>query len=178
MADHLATAFIAGPPALDMTKRPGTLSAAAVREAIAAPAGTGGGKASSDRMRVLEGLALLWNDHWDEAHAIAQTGEGRPDFDLLHAMLHRREGDFPNAQYWFGSAGKHPCYPALERRIAALPDASSAGLLTSEGRWSAAAFVSRVRDRARGSGNAGSLLILAQAEEFRAFAEWLSSQSP
>jgi hypothetical protein len=120
---------------------------------------------------VLEGLALLWNDHWDEAHEIAQGGEGRPDFDLLHAMLHRREGDFPNARYWFGSAGKHPCYPSLERRIAAMPDA--AGLLTPGGRWSPAAFVSRVRDRVRGSGDAKGSLVLAQAEEFRAFAEWL-----
>jgi hypothetical protein len=59
-----------------------------------------------------------------------------------------------------------------------LPGAASAGLLTAEGRWSSASFVSRVRDRARGSGNAERALVLAQAEEFRAFAEWLSPQSP
>lgn len=51
-------------------------------------------------------LRSLWLDHggrWDEAHAIAQeihTREG----SLLHAYLHRKEGDLGNANYWYSRA--------------------------------------------------------------------------
>src|SRR5690606_20065881 len=80
--------FTAGPPLLSQRPRKGTLSAAAVRSALAAFDAGG----DPTRFRILAGLALLWHDHWDEAHAIAQSREGERDFDLLHAILHRREG--------------------------------------------------------------------------------------
>ena len=49
----------------------------------------------------------LWYDakgNWEAAHNIAQTQEGVPDFDLLHAYLHRKEGDNVNARYWYSRA--------------------------------------------------------------------------
>lgn len=42
----------------------------------------------------------LWYDaksNWDKAHDIAQLREGTRDYDLLHAYLHRKEGDQWNA---------------------------------------------------------------------------------
>jgi hypothetical protein len=53
-------------------------------------------------------LESLWhdgNDDWDKAHDIAQdvhTNEG----SLMHAYLHRKEGDNWNANYWYRRAGR------------------------------------------------------------------------
>jgi hypothetical protein len=50
----------------------------------------------------------LWherNGDWTKAHEIAQDIDGR-DAAWVHAYLHRREGDLPNAAYWYRQAGK------------------------------------------------------------------------
>lgn len=52
-------------------------------------------------------LTALWHEarnDWDAAHHIAQRREGTPDFDSLHAYLHRVEGDTFNAGYWYRRA--------------------------------------------------------------------------
>lgn len=49
----------------------------------------------------------LWYDakgDWEAAHNIAQAQEGVRDYDLLHAYLHRKEGDEWNAKYWYARA--------------------------------------------------------------------------
>ena len=51
---------------------------------------------------MLAGL-WLWHDALEESHAIAQaiiTSSG----SLWHAILHRREGDYSNAKYWYERA--------------------------------------------------------------------------
>jgi len=56
---------------------------------------------------VSELLRALWFDaqgDWDQAHRIAQDVE-TPDGARVHAYLHRKEGDLPNARYWYRSAG-------------------------------------------------------------------------
>ena len=53
-------------------------------------------------------LVLLWHDHLDAAHVLVQAAEGDPDADLIHAWLHRREGDAANSRYWLRVSGKHP----------------------------------------------------------------------
>ncbi len=53
-------------------------------------------------------LLALWHDangNWHEAHEIAQAREGVPEYDRLHAYLHRKEGDSANARYWYRRAG-------------------------------------------------------------------------
>lgn len=53
-------------------------------------------------------LAALWWDargDWTRAHEMAQsveTAEGA----WVHAYLHRKEGDLPNAEYWYRRAGR------------------------------------------------------------------------
>lgn len=52
-------------------------------------------------------LAALWHDahgDWEAAHTIAQSREGTPAYDRLHAYLHRKEGDQLNAGYWYRRA--------------------------------------------------------------------------
>jgi hypothetical protein len=56
---------------------------------------------------VKAGLHLL-NDDLSRAHGYAQKHEGDKTCDYWHALVHRREGDFPNAKYWFGQVGRHP----------------------------------------------------------------------
>ena len=50
--------------------------------------------------------ALWWAEKgdWERAHECAQRGEGDPDCDLVHAHLHRQEGDAANALYWYRRA--------------------------------------------------------------------------
>ena len=54
--------------------------------------------------------ALWWarRADWDRAHACVQQHEGNPDCDLVHAHLHRQEGDLENARHWYRCAGRTP----------------------------------------------------------------------
>jgi hypothetical protein len=52
--------------------------------------------------------ALWWigKGDWNRAHDCVQQAEGQPDCDLIHAHLHRVEGDAGNAAYWYRRAGR------------------------------------------------------------------------
>ncbi len=53
-------------------------------------------------------LTSLWFDgknNWEQAHEIAQDINDT-NGSWLHAYLHRKEGDFSNAGYWYRRAGK------------------------------------------------------------------------
>jgi hypothetical protein len=52
-------------------------------------------------------LALYWDARgsWDKAHMVAQGMTGA-DGSLIHAYLHRKEGDQGNARYWYDRAGR------------------------------------------------------------------------
>lgn len=90
-------------------------------------------------------------------------------------MLHRRDGDYPNSEYWFRSARRHPSHAALEREASVLlaPGDPLRDRLLPSGRWSSRAFVAEVRAAAQGNAESAALLRRLQALEFRAFAAWL-----
>jgi hypothetical protein len=56
-------------------------------------------------------LWLLCGD-LDASHEISQTVE-TPDGSFWHGIMHRREGDFWNAKYWFRRVGPHPVLKQL-----------------------------------------------------------------
>ena len=63
-----------------------------------------------------DALKVLWFDgrgDWDAAHDIAQD-MGSTDGSWLHGFLHRREGDLPNADYWYRRAGRRRPSVGLE----------------------------------------------------------------
>jgi hypothetical protein len=163
--------FTARPPSLRLAPRPGTRDAAVVRALALDHALPPSAPDAGRRNQALAGLALLWHDHWEAAHEAAQSREGDPDHDLLHALFHRREGDYGNAEYWFGRAGKHPGYLILAERLSVLPltPALRAAILPG-GNWSAQAFNAEVRRRAREESHATETLAMVQSEEYRALA--------
>ena len=65
--------------------------------------------------------AALWlrHDFLPEAHRLSQK-IGSLEGSYWHAIMHRREGDFGNAKYWFRKVGDHALFPRL---LAATQDA-------------------------------------------------------
>ncbi|TWU48382.1 hypothetical protein [Rubripirellula reticaptiva] len=51
----------------------------------------------------------------DRSHSISQD-DGSPDGSFWHGIMHRREGDYGNAKYWFRRAGEHPAFAEIEKR--------------------------------------------------------------
>ena len=43
---------------------------------------------------------------WQEAHEIVQQDERDELACWIHAVLHRQEGDLPNARYWYARCGR------------------------------------------------------------------------
>ena len=87
-----------------------------LRVRAADDAAVSGAKAIGDagNFALVRGGLFSAIDALDDAHAIFQDAKG----DLgayWHAMLHRREGDFENARYWYRRAGVLPCFAALHR---------------------------------------------------------------
>jgi hypothetical protein len=116
---------------------------------------------------MLAGL-WLWHDGLDECHEIAQTepqnlqayamqsmendqGENQQQFRNVavslafwHAVMHRREGDFSNAKYWYARCTNHPVLqtmaPFVNDILHPLPADKSFLRLTQSG-WNPSAFV-------------------------------------
>ena len=62
-------------------------------------------------------LRALWHDargDWSRAHEIAQEIEDAAGA-WVHAYLHRKEGDLPNARYWYRRAEQPEAAGSLER---------------------------------------------------------------
>ncbi len=54
------------------------------------------------RAQLLEAVELALAGDWQGAHRIAQDREDDSTANWIHAVLHRMEGDFENARYWYG----------------------------------------------------------------------------
>jgi hypothetical protein len=94
--------------------------------------------------QLVRGLVLLWHDHMEPAHEIAQAIEN-PDGSFLHGILHRRELDYGNAAYWFRRVGRHKCFPEIARRSSELLKAKNESMvqeqLVRNGEWDAFGFI-------------------------------------
>ena len=66
-------------------------------------------------------LTLWWEakGDWARAHEHAQS-DPTPAGAIVHAYLHRVEGDLSNARYWYARAGREPATGALAEEWTAL----------------------------------------------------------
>lgn len=62
-------------------------------------------------MAVKAGLYLL-NESLDKSHDIAQEITNATG-SYWHGLMHRMEGDYSNAKYWFNDVGHHPVFSSL-----------------------------------------------------------------
>ena len=65
-----------------------------------------------------DGFAM--GEGFERAHETAQSHEGEPLFDWIHALCHRIEGDSGNANYWYRRAGRPPFEGAFEAEADAI----------------------------------------------------------
>jgi hypothetical protein len=169
-------AFGASQPELGPGPRAGVKSASGVNELMARFVADHAPPAAAREL--LRGAALLWHDHHQAAHEIAQADSSR-EGSLLHAILHRREPDAGNAKYWYHRVGRHATFPRIARRIGALPltpeQRSQAARWTPDGAWDPFAFVDDCEAaRRRGPGDAHyEFLRRIQQIEFEALVEHL-----
>ena len=155
----------AGLATLDRGPRPGIADAATIRRLLAV---TVRGLAEERHDAALS-LALLWHDQFADAHQLCQAHEGHADCDYVHALLHRREGDFANAKYWFREVGAHP----LDHQLAQAAQVLGRADLLDRGRWRPAAMVDACAQALRSDQAARTLVMELQATEFRALGEHL-----
>ena len=83
-------------------------------------------RASTEASETPAGLSLplqtLWweaKGDWQRAHACAQD-DHTPNGAIVHAYLHRVEGDLSNAGGWYSRAGRPPATCALAEEWSAL----------------------------------------------------------
>lgn len=108
----------------------------------------------------------LWNDSLDAAHVLVQDLSGSTG-SALHGIMHRREGDYDNAKYWFRRAGDHPAWHGLQSRAARWLREEQAGgrlpggaigealnAVAAQGAWNPYLFTDAVAMAVGGSGGA------------------------
>ncbi|MFC4777941.1 hypothetical protein ACFO9Q_14165 [Paenibacillus sp. GCM10023252] len=125
---------------------------------------------------LLTGLHLR-NDSIDRAHAYAQQIEDDSTGMYWHAIIHRMEGDYSNAKYWFRMTGHHPAMTGLyERASLQLPSLISSSQLTPHVEsslqsiirqpdiWDAVQFTSLVQQHQQGSTSNEAASVLEQLQ--------------
>jgi len=98
------------------------------------------------RLTLAAGLLLI-HDFWDASHTAAQEADdlGEREFSAYwHGIVHRREPDAGNANYWFRRVGRHPVFASLAEEARPLLHEHGDSQLESRlstGGWNAAAMI-------------------------------------
>ena len=131
------------------------------------------GRQLVDRQLAAACRAGLWllHDGLDESHRISQEIETSTG-SFWHAVMHRREGDYSNAKYWFRRVGQHPTFDSLAKRARRLADEHATALdqstrwLADVRSWDPYRFVAACEAAVGGQSSAGPLLQRVQHAEW------------
>jgi len=111
-------------------------------------------------------LSALWllHDFLDESHTVSQsiaTSSG----SYWHGIMHRREGDYSNAKYWFRRVGDHPIFDELAESAREIAEKAGDPDAFSTPTWDPYAFVDRCQAAAGTGATAENLCRqIARAE--------------
>ena len=130
------------PPELGPRSRPGVLDTKALDARL--EEALNHTRLADESRQLTRALVLLWHDHLDAAHTLAQEVEDA-DGSFVHAIMHRREPDFGNSKYWWHRVGRHACFPEIAKRVKASLDSKGGDKLSArlmpQGNWDPMAFV-------------------------------------
>ncbi|MEM8737131.1 MAG: hypothetical protein AAGG38_01455 [Planctomycetota bacterium] len=132
-----------------------------VAEAVAQPA-------LAECPELVAGL-WLYIDELDRSHAVSQ-GLDTPTGAYWHAIMHRREGDFSNAHYWFQRAAKHPAMEQIDLT------GGGAGSGTAVAAYDPDALVRQVQSAHESGETDNPALVSAQCKEWKALFRWCVNQ--
>jgi hypothetical protein len=132
-----------------------------------------GNKTAADpaTFALVRGGLLYAVDAIHEAHAIFQEAKG----DLgsyWHGMMHRREGDFDNARYWFRRAGVLPVFGELHHAASA-----HSAVMARQSNWDPYLFTGECEQARFGETESRDELIALQRIEFEGLFDYCWRQS-
>ncbi len=138
----------------------------------------------TDRSMAEACLAGLWlyHNHLDDSHRISQSIAGSTG-SFWHGILHRREPDAWNSNYWFERVGVHPVYPLLNREAASLARQrggnlpAAARFLTEQTAWNPRRFIELCETARSGQSDATSLCLQIQDAEWWLLFDYCYRQS-
>ena len=110
---------------------------------------------------LVRGALLYACDAIDESHGIIQKVDG-DESAYWHGMLHRREGDFENARYWFRRAGTLPVFGELHHATSAV-----SATVARQSNWDPYLFTGLCEQNKFGETETTGELVKLQQIEFR-----------
>ena len=111
----------------------------------------------------------LYHNYLEESHKISQSID-TPTGSFWHGIMHRREGDFSNAKYWFRRVGPHPIFEPLANRARQLTlgGALETGtrFLVEDSAWDPYAWIDLCESEVRRAGDSAELFGEIQRSEW------------
>jgi len=117
--------------------------------------------------------ALLYRaGDWDQAHTAAQDLD-TPEGSFWHGILHRHEGDWSNASYWFRRVGKHPVYSSIYADAADIMKANPGSPWQLGPKWDSLLFIQWCEEAAgQRMPEREAIVTQIQVSEWRHLFEW------
>ena len=118
---------------------------------------------------------LMFNDDLARAHDIVQA-IGSSTGSFWHAIMHRREGDFSNANYWWNRTGDHPVFDELHDMVLhRVPEFGFLDELRGAPTWIPQTF-NEWCEKSAETGESDTALREVQRLEMKLLLQWCASQ--